>query len=93
MATGIIQSISSNNDQSSKQEEQISQVEPLELGTISDSPESKSEHEAPAASTADERDLPASPTSQHLEGWKLYTLVFGYSASSFFPNEYYLIVH
>jgi hypothetical protein len=74
MPKEIAQSMPATNDQCADQEEQISQARPLELGILTDADGSK--EDKPSASPGDNSPHSA-PNPRHLEGWRLYTLIFG----------------
>ena len=74
MPKEIAQSMPATNDQCAEQKEQISQARPIELGILTDADESK--EDKPSAAPGDNSPNSA-PNPRHLEGWRLYTLIFG----------------
>jgi hypothetical protein len=55
----------------SKQDDEITRTEPIELGILSKTQNASIEAQ-PATSTAEEP-----PSRRHLSGWRLYVLTFG----------------
>jgi len=71
------QTMSLNEERLPNQGEDVVQVEPVELQTSLEKVESKAEQESPVISSNNNTTMLPPSDAQHVEGWRLYTLIFG----------------